>query len=292
MSENLFPGRPTAAAMPAPCHGGVDNRPVVVALHCSGADGSQWRKLAAALAPDFAVVTPDFIGANGSVPWHGQRAFRLADEAERVLTVIEAVREPVHLVGHSYGGGVALRVATSSPSRIASLSLYEPSAFHLLREFGPGAATELAEIEGLAETIVQGLSTGAYAEAAATFVDYWNGEGAWSALRDDVRASMLRWIPHAALHFHALLSETAPMTDIRLHCPVLVLRGEYALPPSRVLAEAIARAMSDRPVECISGAGHMGPITHADAVNACIAAHLAAAEAMSAESSRPRRSAA
>ena len=33
---------------PAPCQGGVDNRPVVVALHCSGADGSQWRKLAGA----------------------------------------------------------------------------------------------------------------------------------------------------------------------------------------------------------------------------------------------------
>ena len=290
MNENFSRGRPTPDTIPAPNQGGIGKRPVVVALHCSGADGSQWRKLNAALAPDFAVVSPDFIGANAAVAWHGQRDFTLADEAERILSVIEACPEPVHLVGHSYGGGVALRIAMSSPSRIASLSLYEPSAFHLLRELGPSAVTELAEIEGLAGSIVHRMGSGDHAEAAATFVDYWNGDGAWSALREDVRASMLRWMPYAAVHFHALLSEMTPLAAVRLDCPVLVMRGEHALPPSRLLAETIARAMSDRPVECISGAGHMGPITHADAVNMCIAAHLAAAEA--AESSRFRRDAA
>ena len=137
MNENRFRGRPTPDTIHAPNQGGIGKRPVVIALHCSGADGSQWRKLSAALAPDFAVVAPDFIGANGAVAWHGQRQFTLADEAKRILSVIEASHEPVHLVGHSYGGAVALRVAMARPSCIASLSLYEPSAFHLLRELGP-----------------------------------------------------------------------------------------------------------------------------------------------------------
>src|SRR6266536_1481912 len=42
---------------------------------------------------------------------------------------------PVHLIGHSYGGGVALRVAVERSNRIASLTLYEPTAF----QGSPGA---------------------------------------------------------------------------------------------------------------------------------------------------------
>lgn len=292
MNEKLHPRRPTATATPASCPGRAGNKPVVVALHCSGADGNQWRRLAAMLTPDFAVVTPDLIGANGSAPWHGRRAFTLADEAERILSSIGSRELPLHLVGHSYGGGVALRIAAANPTRIASLSLYEPSAFHLLRELGSGAASELAEIEELSRAVLQGVGTGAYAEAAETFVDYWNGGGTWSALRDDVRAAMLRWIPYAVPQFHALLSETTPLAAFRLHCPVLVLRGEQARPPSRLLADAVAAAVSDRPAESIAGAGHMGPITHAYAVNACIAAHVAAAEAALTVSRRPSRNAA
>ncbi len=35
----------------------------VLALHCSGADGRQWRKLGPALGPDFALRAPDLSGA-------------------------------------------------------------------------------------------------------------------------------------------------------------------------------------------------------------------------------------
>jgi pimeloyl-ACP methyl ester carboxylesterase len=257
---------------------GGDERPVAIGLHCSGADGSQWRKLAAVLAPGFAFRAPDFIGTDRWKSWHGRRAFTLADEAQLIATIIDVSRAPVHLIGHSYGGAVAMRVAAARPSRIASLTLYEPSAFYLLRDLGSRGGIELAEIERIAHSVVRGLASGAYVEAAATFVDYWNGDGAWAALREDVRASLLRWAPHAALHFHALLSETMPLTQMRLGCPVLVMRGEHALGPSRLLAETISQTLSGRPATCIPGAGHMGPITHADAVNAGIAAHLAKAK--------------
>jgi pimeloyl-ACP methyl ester carboxylesterase len=269
-----------------------DEKSVVVALHCSGADGSQWRKLAAVLAPDFAVRAPDFIGTDRWLSWHGRRAFTLADEAQLIATIIDASRSPVHLIGHSYGGAVAMRVAAARPSRIASLTLYEPSAFYLLRDLGLRAEVELAEITGIARSVARGLVSGAYVEAAATFVNYWNGDGAWDRLREDVRAALLRWVPNAALHFHALLSETAPLSQMRLACPVVVMRGEHALGPSRLLAETISQALSARPATCIPGAGHMGPITHADTVNLCIASHLAKAKTATANSPCIRRDAA
>ena len=41
--------------------------------------------------------------------------------------------EKFHLIGHSYGGMVALQLAAQAqPQRVRSLSLFEPIAFHLL----------------------------------------------------------------------------------------------------------------------------------------------------------------
>ena len=107
-----------------------------IALHCSGAGASQWCYLADALGSRYEVLAPEHYGCESSGPWTGEHAFTLADEAARAIALIDKSEEKVHLVGHSYGGGVALHVALARPDRIASMALYEPSAFHLLRQMG------------------------------------------------------------------------------------------------------------------------------------------------------------
>src|ERR1700759_5662393 len=118
----------------------------VIALHCSGSGATQWRKLGEALGSRHALVAPEHYGCDSTGPWSGERAFTLADEAAKTGGIINASRGKVHLVGHSYGGGVALRAAIERPERIASLTLYEPSAFHLLKMMGSYGAHALAEI--------------------------------------------------------------------------------------------------------------------------------------------------
>ena len=44
-------------------------------------------------------------------------AFTLGDEAARTIEVIDRSGRKVHLVGHSYGGGVALHAALARPAR-------------------------------------------------------------------------------------------------------------------------------------------------------------------------------
>jgi hypothetical protein len=57
--------------------------------------------------------------------------FTLADEAARTIALVDKCEgKPV---GH-YVGGVALHVSVARLGQIASLVLYEPSAFHLLRQ--------------------------------------------------------------------------------------------------------------------------------------------------------------
>src|SRR5262249_3487563 len=123
----------------------------VIALHCSGARAGQWRALAEALGSQYDVEAPEHYGCESTGMWSGEHAFTLADEAKRAIALIDGSEGKIHLVGHSYGGGVALHTALARPDRIASMALYEPTVFHLLQQMGgPGASAyaEIAEVAG------------------------------------------------------------------------------------------------------------------------------------------------
>ena len=247
----------------------------VIALHCSGAGAAQWRQLGEVLGARYELVTPEHYGCDGVGPWTGERAFALADEAVRTIEIIDRSDCEVHLVGHSYGGGVALRAAAERPNRIASLTLYEPSAFHLLKVMGARGAVALAEIRAIATQIDEAVITGDYRGGVSSFVDYWGGPGAWAALRPSVQAALTRWTPKAPLDFRALIDEpTTASAYTELHFPALIMRGEHGPAPTRLIAEKLSTLMPAAQVVVIAGAGHMGPLTHASEVNATIERHI------------------
>jgi pimeloyl-ACP methyl ester carboxylesterase len=252
----------------------------VIALHCSGAGAGQWCRLAELLGGGYELLAPEHYGSEDTGPWSGDHAFTLADEAERAVALLDRLEGSVHLVGHSYGGGVALAVALARPERIASMALYEPSAFHLLRQMGERGAAAHAEIAEVARRIGEGVVTGDYRGAMAAFVDYWNGPGAWAAMRPGPQSALARWAPKAPLDFHALIGDPTPAEAYReLRLPVLILRGEHAPAPTRLIAEELSRLLPASRLAAVAGAGHMGPLTHATEVSALIIEHIAAADA-------------
>ena len=262
----LLQQRSPTTAHPAP----------VIALHCSGAGAAQWRQLGDVLGSRYELFAPEHYGCDSVGPWSGERAFTLADETARTIGIIDRCDCKVHLVGHSYGGGVALRAAVERPNRIASLTLYEPSAFHLLKAMGARGAVALAEIRAIATEVAKGVITGDYRGAVSSFVDYWGGPGAWAALRPSVQAALTRWTPKAPLDFRALIDEPTPASayaDLRF--PALIMRGEHAPAPTRLIADNLPALMPAARLAVIAGAGHMGPLTHASEVNAAIERHIA-----------------
>lgn len=246
-------------------------KPTVVALHCSGANGSQWRQLGQDLGHGFSLIAPNLLGPGDGADRFAGRAFRLTDEAAQVVRIIDLAKRPVHLVGHSYGGAVAMRAAIERPSQIASLTLYEPSAFHVIR----GATDEdnaFAEIRTLAGDVNRFVSNGDLHAAAMRFVGYWNGTGAWEAMRAEARDQIVRYIPKACLEFAAAIGERTPLIAYRrLYFPILLLQGEHAPEPSRLIARRLARAMRFVSLQTVYGAGHMGPFSHAPLIGAMIA---------------------
>jgi pimeloyl-ACP methyl ester carboxylesterase len=248
----------------------------VVLLHSTGASSSQWRRLAADLSGRFRVIAPDLCGYGGTGPWQGDGEINLAAEAAIVAALIERLEEPVHLVGHSFGGAVALRLAQDRPALLRSLVLIEPVAFHLLlRPNDAIDAQAFDEISQVADSVARALACGDFRNGFGRFVDYWSGEGAWAAMPEDKRGAFAMRLGKVALDFWSALTDPGRLADLaRLDLPTLVIRGGTSPLPVRRIAWHLGRTLPRVQMETIEGAGHMAPLTHAAEVNALVTAHL------------------
>ena len=254
---------------------GERNRPIVVALHCSGATGRQWRRLADELSATHDVIAPDLIGAPGCALWSGERPFTWTDDVQFVVDMIDAASAPVHLVGHSSGGAVALKAALLRPVQTASLTLYEPTSFHLAEAGGSDARALVAEVRRIATAMEEAVLAGAYSRAAELFVDYWGGDGVYAGLRQDERRALAQHAPKACLDFRALFAERTPISFYRrISAPTLIMQGVGAKPVTAYLASRLARFIPASTIKRLEDAGHMGPFTHQDAVAKFIADHV------------------
>lgn len=184
----------------------------------------------------------------------------LEDEALDVAAVIEAVGEPVFLLGHSYGAHCALAAAATNPDRVRELVLYEPPRPSILT---PQA---LARLEAFG-------ASGNWDEVALTFfrdtllvpeheIDGVRRSDLWPPIAADAPATLgdLR-----ALQRYDF--DPAPYRS--LACPVLLQIGSES-PRNLYVTDALAAALPDARIEALPGQAHEGmttaPAMYAEAV--------------------------
>ncbi len=109
---------------------GPDDAPPVVLLHGFGAWSFTWRNQQAALRnTGYRVIAIDQIGYGASSRPKGP-VYTTRTQAELMLGALDALGiRQAHLVGHSFGGRVAMQMAIIAPERVHSLALIDPEAF-------------------------------------------------------------------------------------------------------------------------------------------------------------------
>jgi pimeloyl-ACP methyl ester carboxylesterase len=250
----------------------------VIALHCSLGSGRQWTKLAEALGSSYRVIAPDIAGY-GEVGGDVDLPLTLADEVAFLMDRIDATG-PIHLVGHSYGGAIAFKMATASAlaSRVRSLTLIEPVLPTLLKE--NAADRRLHDLFAqLARNVSADLWRGMSIEAIDRFMTYWNGSAAAEPLSAEVKLRMLAHIDKLAYDFAAALSEDdVGIAAAGIKVPTLLFSGGLSPYMTQRIVGRLSSIIEGAGTHHLPAAGHMLPLTHARQINPQISAHIARAD--------------
>jgi pimeloyl-ACP methyl ester carboxylesterase len=246
------------------------SRATVLLLHSGGFTSRQWRRLVELLAPRFDVIAPDFLGYGSRPRWPEGKPFHFHQD---VALIESLVRGPVHLVGHSYGGLIAMQFALRHQDRVQSIAVYEPVTMGVLRmPEDDDALRALHTVRRTWDAGANGVDEGWLRD----FVEWWNGAGAWERLPEDTRQAfrVVGW--KVFQEVITLLGDTTSReTYATIAAPTLLLAGEASPLTERRTVQRLGESLPRATVHWLPGVGHMGPISHAAIVNEAIAAHLA-----------------
>jgi pimeloyl-ACP methyl ester carboxylesterase len=248
--------------------------PAVVCIHASASSSAQWRPLIDRLAGRFRTLAVDLYGSGKSPRWPDDRALSLADEVALLEPVLAAAGDRFPLVGHSYGGAVALKAALADPGRLRALVVYEPVLFSVLLAEDP-AQPAAQEIVAVRDDTVAAMEAGNPRAAGARFLDYWMGAGTWAGMAEPRRNAVATAMGSLSAEWHAAFMEHTPLSAFAsLDVPTLCLTGSDSPGASRGVARLLTKVLPRVTEVEIAGVGHMGPVTHPERINALIERHL------------------
>jgi 3-oxoadipate enol-lactonase len=257
----------------------ADAKAAVVLLHGLGSCGDDWGMQVTELAHLYRVITPDLPGHGENGP--SEPVGTVESMAQAVSGLADALgANPVHVVGLSLGGAVALQWAIDRPDQVRSLTAVNTFARlslarrGLLRMAGRVLLLLTGRMESLGDWVARGLFPGPDQRelqrlaAARIAGNSWRGylQAALAVARFDCREGLER-----------------------IKAPTLVIAGEKDTTVPMGPKLELARRIPGARLEIISGSGHVTPIDAAPRFNALLLGFLEEVESGKPPVVRPSR---
>ena len=232
----------------------------LVLVHGSWVDCQSWVFVEEGLATSLRVVSYDRRGHTGSddSPAPGSRR----DDEDDLAALIETYAAgSAHIVGNSFGGSIALGLASRRPELVRSVCVHEPPLVSLVADdpvcgsFNEGA-----------DTVVSLIESGEAEAGARHFVDeVVIGPGTWDLMPPEAREGM-------TVNAETFVGESRDpnwaVVDLEglgaFSGPVLLTYGDQSPAFLPMIVAQLAEAMDQARVTTIPGAGHVPHLTHPD----------------------------
>ena len=241
----------------------------VILIHSSVSGNRQWRVLTEALMDRYRVLAINLFGYGQTTSWPGSSPQSLYAQAQLVLTLCEEVGTPVHLVGHSFGGAVALKAAQLLGARVGTLILLEPNPFYVLKQCGRTQA--FLEARSLRDHVKCFGSLGDWPIVAERFADYWLGDGSWNSMPEKRRAAFAESLTPNFHEWDAVMEEETTVEEWKaLTATTLVVSDAATRRPIREIVDILARNCPHWTFRTVAEGGHMGPLTRPELTNPII----------------------
>jgi pimeloyl-ACP methyl ester carboxylesterase len=225
---------------------GNAEQPLIAVIHGSMDRSAGMLKLSRRLDADFRVLRYDRRGYGRSFPHDGP--FTMTHQVADLVDLLDG--RPAVLVGHSYGGNVALAAADQHPDLVAGVAVYEtPLSWE---EWWPGTTAGAIAV----------ADSGKPGEAAERFLRRMLGDVRWEELPERTR-EVRRAEGIAMVEELADLRRHQPWDPARITVPVITAYGDRGAPHHRQ-GMAYAAALLNCPVVELADCRHDAPLSHPD----------------------------
>lgn len=245
-------------------------------IHCSLGHAGGWARMVAALDDMVSAIAFDLPGHGRSADWDERDDIQTVSTAMAVdLLEDVAAGEPVDVIGHSFGGTVALRLAVERPDLVRSLVLIEPVFFAVVLADRPDLpARDSAHMTRYRDALLAGDR----AAAAEAFTSVWGDGRGWERLPEAQKEALATRIHLIEAGAAAIYDDASGILSSgalgRIAVPTLLIKGASSPETISVINDGLARRIPGAEQLAVEGAGHMAPITHPDAVAAAVRAFL------------------
>ena len=251
----------------------------VVFLHGLGSDSSAWNRIAPELRQNFRLLLVDLPGVSlAKVNETGTYSVRALAEAVHRAVTAKTISN-YSLVGHSFGGSVAMVCAHLHPSAVSSISVIAPGG--LGPELNPMLYL-LASHTGVG--LLRVAHTRPLQRRIDLAADYYRASENYADRVDEVLMKYRRLAePSARRYFrrsvHAALeskrtSDFASLESARFDVPAQVIWGSRDMVVPHWQATAAAARLGADDVNFVEGAGHAPHRTDPDKVIDCLSTFL------------------
>lgn len=210
------------------------------------------------------MIAPDLPGYGETSPQPVGEPPKVEYASLLIRKLIGQVGVPDVLVGHSYGGVVALNLALRGGISFGGLVLFEPVALKILPLTGESEA--FAKARNIFEDYITSFEKGNQ-QAVQKMVDFWFGTRAFERLHSELAAYLVKETASNIRDVRATFSERYSSDIFQKLCiPVEVIVGDHSPDITLRIGQAIVDQVWAGRLRKLKNADHDLITTHIDAV--------------------------